>query len=81
MTGSDGLSAYLSGNNLAFKPLTYFTCKAALHEGIHLFHFSYSLRSIKARQALEVKYFLNKYLIPILLGFGNLCDDDMSSAY
>ncbi|GIR41342.1 MAG: hypothetical protein CM15mP51_21220 [Porticoccaceae bacterium] len=28
MTGSDGLSAYSSGNNLAFKPLTYFTCKA-----------------------------------------------------
>ena len=81
MTGSDGLSAYLLGDNLAFKPLTDFTCKAASQKGIHLFHFSYSLCSITVRQAPEVKYFLNKYLIPILLGFGNLCDDDMSSAY
>ena len=81
MTGSDGLSAYSSGNNLAFKPLTYFTCKAHLHEGIHLFHFSHSLCSMRVRQALEVKYFLNKHLIPILLMFGNLCDDDMSNAY
>ena len=81
MTDLDNFSAYSSERNLALKPLTDFTCKVAPQKGIHLFHFSHSLCSMRVRQALEVKYFLNKHLIPILLMFGNLCDDDMSNAY
>ena len=81
MIKSDNLSAYASGNNFALKPLTDSRCEVAPQKGIHLFHFSHSLCSMRVRQAFEVKYFLNKHLIPILLMFGNLCDDDMSNAY
>ena len=52
MTGSDNLSAYSSGNTFALKPLTDFRCDVAPQKGIHLFHFSHSLCSMKVRQAL-----------------------------
>ena len=45
-------SAYSSGNTFALKPLTEFRCDVAPQEGIHLFHFSHSLCSMKVRQAL-----------------------------
>ena len=52
MTDSDNLSAYSSEGTLALKPLTDFKCKVAPQTGIHLFHFSLSLCSMKVRQAL-----------------------------
>jgi len=52
MTDSDNLSAYSSEGTLALKPLTDFKCKVAPKTGIHLFHFSLSLCSMKVRQAL-----------------------------
>ena len=48
----DTLSAYSMKNMLALKPLTDVTCKVAPQTGIHLFHFSQSLCSMKVRQAL-----------------------------
>ena len=45
-------SAYSSGNTFALKPLTDFRCDVAPQKGIHLFHFSHSLCSMKVRQAL-----------------------------
>lgn len=53
MTDLDALSAYSSENMLALKPLTDVICKEAPQTGIHLFHFSQSLCSMKVRQALE----------------------------
>ena len=52
MTDLNTLSAYSSGNTLALKPLTDFRCEVAPQKGIHLFHFSHSLCSMKVRQAL-----------------------------
>ena len=52
MIGSDNLSAYASGNTFALKPLTDSRCEVAPKKGIHLFHFSHSLCSMKVRQAL-----------------------------
>ena len=52
MIGSDNLSAYASGNTFALKPLTDSRCEVAPQKGIHLFHFSHSLCSMKVRQAL-----------------------------
>ena len=53
MTDLDTLSAYSSENLLALKPLTDVECAEAPQTGIHLFHFSQSLCSMKVRQALE----------------------------
>jgi glutathione S-transferase len=52
MTDLDTLSAYSSENMLALKPLTDVECAEAPQTGIHLFHFSQSLCSMKVRQAL-----------------------------
>ena len=52
MTDLDTLSAYSSEKMLALKPLTDVICKEAPQTGIHLFHFSQSLCSMKVRQAL-----------------------------
>ena len=52
MTDLNTRSAYSSGNTFALKPLTDFRCDVAPQKGIHLFHFSHSLCSMKVRQAL-----------------------------
>jgi len=52
MTDFYTLSAYSSEKMLALKPLTDVICKEAPQTGIHLFHFSQSLCSMKVRQAL-----------------------------